>query len=237
MSTSNSTDFNVTRNELIHGALRILGVVGEGQTPTAQQYTDGAEALNYLIKDWENLGVPIWAIKYQDITLVAGTSLYQIGLGKTVNVAKPLKIYQAFRRTINNVDVPMTILSQQQYNMLGNKTSSGSPIQLYYNAQRDYGEINLFPVPDTASVSTDTVRIYYQRPFEDFDTSTDNADIPQEMLRALKYCLANELAFEYGISQTDRVSLEQRAERYKLEAFAFNAEDTSYYFQIDRRGY
>ena len=57
------------------------------------------------------------------------------------------------------------------------------------------------------------------------------------MLRALKYCLANELAFEYGISQTDRVSLEQRAERYKLEAFAFNAEDTSYYFQIDRRGY
>ena len=48
MTTSNSTDFNVTRNELIHGALRILGVVGEGQTPTSQQYTDGAEALTYL---------------------------------------------------------------------------------------------------------------------------------------------------------------------------------------------
>lgn len=236
MPTSNSTNFNVTRNEIIHGALRILGVVGEGQTPSAQQYTDAAEALNYLIKSWENQGVLIWCIKNTDITLVAGTAEYNIGLGQTINVAKPLKIYQAFRRTTNNVDVPMTILSQQQYNMLGNKTSSGAPIQLYYNAQRDYGTVFLFPVP-TSNDTTDVVRIYYQRPIEDFDSSTDNADIPQEMLRALKYDLANELAFEYGLPATDRQVLEMRAERYKAEALAFNVEDTSYYFQVDRRSY
>lgn len=236
MSTSNSTNFNVTRNEIIHGALRILGVVGEGQTPSAQQYTDAAEALNYLVKSWENQGVLIWCIKSQDITLVAGTADYNIGLGETVNVAKPLKIYQAFRRTTNNVDVPMTILSQQQYNMLGNKTSSGAPIQLYYNAQRDYGTLSLFPVPSSADVS-DVVRIYYQRPIEDFDASTDNADIPQELLRALKYDLANEMAFEYGISAGDRQALEMRAERYKAEALAANIEDTSYYFQVDRRAF
>lgn len=193
MSTSNSTNFNVTRNEIIHGALRILGVVGEGQTPSAQQYTDASEALNYLVKAWENQGVLIWCVKSTDITLVAGTADYNIGLSQTVSVAKPLKIYQAFRRTTNNVDVPMTILSQQQYNMLGNKTSSGAPSQLYYNSQRDYGTLSLYPVPDS-TVTSDVVRIYYQRPIEDFDASTDNADIPQEMLRALKYDLANEMA-------------------------------------------
>lgn len=234
MSTSNSTNFNVTRNEIIHGALRILGVVGEGQTPSAQQYTDASEALNYLVKAWENQGVLIWCVKSTDITLVAGTADYNIGLSQTVNVAKPLKIYQAFRRTTNNVDVPMTILSQQQYNMLGNKTSSGAPSQLYYNSQRDYGTLSLYPVPDS-TVTSDVVRIYYQRPIEDFDASTDNADIPQEMLRALKYDLANEMAFEYGLPATDRQVLEQRSERYKAEALAFNIEDTSYYFQVDRR--
>lgn len=234
MSTSNSTNFNVTRNEIIHGALRILGVVGEGQTPSAQQYTDASEALNYLVKAWENQGVLIWCVKSTDITLVAGTADYNIGLSQTVSVAKPLKIYQAFRRTTNNVDVPMTILSQQQYNMLGNKTSSGAPSQLYYNSQRDYGTLSLYPVPDS-TVTSDVVRIYYQRPIEDFDASTDNADIPQEMLRALKYDLANEMAFEYGIPATDRQVLEQRSERYKAEALAFNIEDTSYYFQVDRR--
>lgn len=236
MSTSNSTNFNVTRDEIIAGALRILGVVGEGQSPTTDQITASAEALNYIIKAWENQGVPIWAIKFTDITLTAATADYNIGLSQTVNVAKPLKVYQAFRRTTGNVDVPMTILSQQQYNMLGNKTSSGPPSQLYYNAQRDYGILSLYPVPSSADTS-DIVRIYYQRPLEDFDASTDNADIPQEMLRALKYDLANELAFEYGIPSADRDTLERRAERYKQEAFAFNGEDASYYFQVDRRNY
>lgn len=236
MTTSNSTDFNLTRNELIAGALRILGVVGEGQTPTTDQYTTGSEALNYLIKAWELQGVPIWAIKNTDITLVAGQADYEIGLGKATNVAKPLKIYQAFRRTTSNIDIPQTILSQQQYNMLGNKTSSGPPSQLYYNAQRDYGILSVFPVPSSADV-TDVIRIFYQRPLEDFDASTDNPDVPQEMLRALKYSLASELAFEYGISASDRSDLEMRAMRLQQEAFAFNAEDTSYYFQIDRRTY
>ncbi len=236
MSTSGSTNFNVTRDEIITGALRILGVIGEGQSATAQQISDSAEALNYLIKAWENQGVPIWAIKFTDITLLDGVADYNLGIGQSINIPKPLKIYQAFRRTTNNVDVPMTILSQQQYNMLGNKTASGAPIQLYYNSQRDYGVLSLYPVP-TSAVLTDVVRIYYQRPLEDFDASTDNADIPQEMLRALKFDLANELAFEYGVSATDRDTLERRAERYKQEAFAFNVEDTSYYFQIDRRSY
>lgn len=236
MTTSNSTDFNLTRNEIISGALRILGVVGEGQTPTTDQYTTGAEALNYLIKAWELQGVPIWAIKSTDITLTADTADYEIGLGKTVAVAKPLKIYQAYRRTTSSVDVPLTILSQQQYNMLGNKSSSGAPSQIYYNAQRDYGILSVFPVPSSADTS-DIIRIFYQRPLEDFDTSTDNPDVPQEMLRALKYTLASELAFEYGISQSDRSDLENRAMRLQAEAFAFNAEDTSYYFQVDRRQY
>lgn len=236
MTTSNSTDFNLTRNELIHGALRILGVVGEGQTPTAQQYTDAAEALNYLIKAWENNGVPLWCIKSLDLTLVAGQTDYTIGLGQSINVAKPLKIYQAYRRTTSNVDVPMTILSQQQYNILGNKTTSGAPIQLYYNPQRDYGVVSLFPTP-SATETTDIVRIFYQRPLEDFDASTDNPDVPQEMLRALKYNLAAELAFEYGVSATDRDALENKAAKLQAEAFAFNSEDTSYYFQVDRRVY
>jgi hypothetical protein len=236
LATSNSSNFTVTRNELVHGALRILGVVGEGQTPTSQQYSDAAEALNYLVKAWENQGVPLWCIKSQDITLVANQTDYNLGLGQSINIAKPLKIYQAYRHTTSNVDIPMTILSQQQYNILGNKATTGAPIQLYYNPQRDYGVLSLFPTPSSADTS-DVVRIFYQRPIDDFDASTDNPDVPQEMLRALKYSLAAELAFEYGISASDRESLENKAARLQAEAFAFNTEDSSYFFQADRRTY
>lgn len=236
MSTSNSFDFTLTRDQIIASALRLLGVVGEGQTPTTDQITNGAEALNYLIKAWANQGAPLWCVKSVDVPLTANTASYTIGLTQTVNVAKPLKIYQAYRHTTSNIDVPMIALSKQQYNLLGNKTSTGSPSQYYYDQQRDTGVLSVFPTPGTAD-TTDVIRIFYQRPFEDFDASTDNPDVPQEFLRALKYALANELAFEYGIPSTDRMDLERKTQMLVQEAFAFNAEEASFFFKVDRMGW
>ena len=50
MATSGSFNYSTTRNDLIAGALRILGVIGESDTPSAEQYTTGSEALNMLAK-------------------------------------------------------------------------------------------------------------------------------------------------------------------------------------------
>ena len=53
---------------------------------------------------------------------------YNIGITKTVNTDKPLKVIQAWiRDTTSNVDVPMRILTKQEYSILGNKTTSGKP--------------------------------------------------------------------------------------------------------------
>ena len=238
MAISSSYNFATSRNEIIAGALRILGVIGEGDTPSTNQYTTGAEALNMLVKAWENDGLPIWLIKKQQITLISGTNTYAIGEGQTTNVGKPLKIYQAFYHdTASAVDIPMTSLSQQEYNMLSNKTIAGRPIQFYYEALRSYGNLYTFPTPDANAASDGSIYILYQSPFSDFDGSTDEPDVPQEFYRALKYALANDLAFEYGYPSKDRQDLERRSEQYKAQAFSFNQEEESFNFQIDRRNY
>ena len=59
MSTSGSTNFSTSRNELIAGALRIVGAVAQGETPTTAQYSEGSEALNMLCKAWMADGMPL----------------------------------------------------------------------------------------------------------------------------------------------------------------------------------
>jgi hypothetical protein len=133
-------------------------------------------------------------------------------------------------------DIPAVSLSEQEYLNLGNKDSSGSPIQFFYKKLRITGELNVFPKPGS---SEDGKRFYVlgQFPYADFDASSDEPDFPQEFFRALKFGLANELSFEYGYPDRSRADLERRAEMYKQQAYAFNQEDESLFFQRDLRGW
>ena len=236
--TSGSTDFSVTRDDIIKRALRLIGVLAQGETPSATQITEGAFALNSLIKAWQADGMPLWAIKSYNVPLAATVASYRIGLGQAIPTPKPLKITQAYNHNNSSkVDVPMRGLTRQEYNLLGNKTSTGNPIQYFYDPQRDYGDLYVFPVPSTVEQAANVITIYYQRPFEDFDASTDTPDFPQEWYDAVMYGLACRLAPEYGVAMTDRKLLWQEMTIIKQDALNFGLEEGSLYFQVDRRSW
>jgi hypothetical protein len=50
LATSGTNTFTVDRDEVISAALRVLGVIGVGETPIAEDYTNCSEALNIMIK-------------------------------------------------------------------------------------------------------------------------------------------------------------------------------------------
>ncbi len=236
MPTSGSTDFSVTRDDIIKRALRLIGALAQGETPTSDQTTEAALALNGLVKAWQVDGMPLWAVKTYAITLTDSVGTYRIGVGQTVNTPKPLKVLQAFNHDTNSdVDIPMRILTHKEYNMLGNKTSEGNPIHCWYDPQNSYGDLHLFPVPDTIAATNNTINIVYQRPFEDFDSSTDTPDFPQEWYDALAYGLACRLAPEYGLPSTARKQLWQEMTLIKQDALNFGLEEGSLYFQTDKR--
>lgn len=238
MATSGSTNFATSRNELISGALRLCGAIAQGETPSATLISESAEALNMLVKALQADGMPLWAIKQYSISLSASTASYRIGVGQTVNTPKPLKITQAFlRNTSSGIDIPMTQLTRFDYNFLGNKTSQGNPIQYFYDPQNSYGDLYLFPVPNTSAASDYTVQIVYQRPFEDFDASSDEPDFPQEWYDALKHLLADRLAPEHGLSLQERQDLKSRAKELKMDALGFGTEEGSIHWQADLRNW
>lgn len=65
MATSGSTDYTVTRDQIIKRCLRILGVVEQGQDPTAAQTSEAARALNDLVKSWQKDETNLWAMDWR----------------------------------------------------------------------------------------------------------------------------------------------------------------------------
>jgi len=237
MSTSGSTDFATSRDQLISGALRMAGAIAQGETPSATLVSEAAEALNMLVKAMQADGMPLWAVKQYNVTLTA-TSSYTIGVGSTVNTPKPLKVIQAFlHNTATGIDIPMRIITRDEYNRLGNKTSTGQPIQCFYEPLNTTGVLHVFPVPDTYSIANCQVVLVYQRPFEDFDVSTDEPDFPQEYYHCIKLLLADVVAPEHGLSIQERQDLSKRAQIAKMDALGFGTEEGSLYFMADIRSW
>lgn len=232
MSTSGTTSYSITRDDIIKRALRLVGALAQGETPSSNQTTEAAAALNGLVKAWAADGMPLWAITERTLPFVAGQRVY------TISSPKALKVLQAWNHNVtSNVDIPMRIITQAEYNILGNKTSAGNPIQIYYDPRRDNGEMHVFPVPTTVEQAANTLHYVCQIPFEDFNASTDAPDFPQEWYDAVTYGLATRLAPEYGLDIPSRKTLWQEMTIIKQDALNFGLEEGSLYFGVERRSW
>jgi hypothetical protein len=234
MSTSGTTVWKMNRDSIITAALRKIGAISGNSTPETYQITNGAEALNALVKRLQSDGMPIWAIKTYTFTTVAGDADYPIGPTQLYAAAKPLKVFQAWRdQTGSYSNVPLNIYTNYNYDLLPSANSSGTPVNLYYQPFRDYGMVNLWPKP---SDSATQISIRYQAPFEDMNASTDDLDFPSEWTDAVIYLLAVSLAPEYGVPLMDRQLLKKEADELHASAIMFGTEEGSFFFQPDTAG-
>lgn len=234
MTTSNITTYQISRDDIITTALRKLGVIAMGQTPDAEAITNGALSLNTLIAELRSIGMPLWARKTYSFNPVANTATYQIGLGKTFNTAYPLHVLQAYRQdSSNTTKIYMEVIPNFNYNLYPT-TSGGIPIQLSYQPFVNYGEISLWPTPDSSATAA-TITIVYQAPFQYFNSSTDTMDFPEEWYNAIIYKLAVLLAPEWGIPLADRTLLNKEAEMHLEMAKELGYEDGSLFIQPFRR--
>ena len=96
-----------TAQDIITRALRSLQVVAQGETPDADQLSDGLVSLNDLLSAWGNERLMVYQTVQETITLVGGQSAYDIGVGATsLNTSMPIRIERAFIR-LNGIDDPL----------------------------------------------------------------------------------------------------------------------------------
>lgn len=264
MATSGSVDFSITRDNIITEALQLIGVIGEGETPSANQKSDCSRSLNMMIKFWMadgmnlfvNHEIVIFPIKGQRQYTFGGSSADKMAkesevittklnggvssaatsltvddttgmaVGDTIGVVtdsagihfstitavgsstaltiadaidddasdndrvytftnaftqKILGVNNAWIRTTDDTDIPIDIISRQEYVDLSKKTESGRINQLYFDPQVTTANMNVWPVPDD-SYTNERIHLYITRPYEDFDgvTNESEPDFPQE---------------------------------------------------------
>ena len=226
--TSGISYYQLTRDQIATAALRKLGVLAEGQAPSAQNLADAAIALNGIIALFRTKGMSLWARSEYTFTPTTGT--YAIGIGQTLNTAFPVKLLQAYR-TENNTKIDMEIVAKQDFNILPNG-SNGSPIKINYTPGINVGTLFLWPIP--TSTNTATVTLVYQRPFDYTLTSTDTFDFPEEWYLAITYQLAVTLAPEWSVPLQDRQMLRTEAEGFLAAALEGGQEGGSFFLQPSR---
>ena len=240
MATSGTTTFSVTRNNIIESSLRLLGVLEETATPSANAIENASMVLNMMLKDWMTDGIKLWTVTELTIPLVANKTEYSIGPSSSydVNTNKPLRIIQAFLRNVSvnpHVDMPMTLISEQEYNILGSKFSTGTVNSVYYKPLVEYGKLKVFLTPSSSTATTYELHINVQRPIQDITTANQTFDFPSEWYQCLRWGLAAELAADYGLPLEKTAAIITRSEQYKQRLMAWDIENNSTFFQPDVR--
>lgn len=79
MTTSNSVDFAVSRDDIIYAAAAENGDVAEGESMTPDRIEDYALRLNSWVKSLMASGAKMWAMKEATLFLTEGTASYSLG--------------------------------------------------------------------------------------------------------------------------------------------------------------
>ena len=151
----------------------------------------------------------------------------------TTLLNRPLRVLSVQRASKDDVDTPIAMVSHDEYQRLPNKTITGLTNEVYYQPQIPSGFIHLWPEPETAA---DRIRMTCDMPIEDFDATSDTADLPQEWLDTLTWNLAKKLMPGYGTPQDTAAMIRDEANSSYATLAAWDAEpeDTSFAPDFER---
>ena len=195
---------STTAGDQINRALRLLGVLAEGETPSAAVSQDSLTALNQMIESWNTERLSVFST--QDQVFTWPTSTLKRTLGPTGDFVgnRPILLDDAtyFRDPGTNVSFGIKIINQQQYDGIAVKTvTSTYPQVIWVNMTYPDIEMYIYPVPtrllEWHFISVDELS-------QPANLAT-NLTFPPGYLRAFVYNLAMEIAPEFGVEPSPQV--------------------------------
>jgi len=180
---------------LVKSSLRLIGALASGENPTPEELDDALLVLNDLYENWSTEKLSVWGSATQTFALVPGQATYTIGTGGNFNTTRPVSIDDSFT-TFSGVDTPVRVTSQEEYDLIAYKSMQQPVVeQLVYVNDYPLGRITVWPVPNAAA----TLTLNMGRVLPATIVATDTLTGPPGFLKAIRFCLAVELAPEFGV--------------------------------------
>lgn len=194
-----------TASELIDGALRLLGTLAEGETPSAATSQDALFAMNQMIDSWNTERLSTFSTQDQVFSWTPGNISRTLGPSGDFVGNRPVLLDDStyFRDPANGISYGIKIINQQQYDGIAVKTVTSTYPQVIW-INMDYPNIDMYVYP----VPTKVLEWHFVSVTELDQPATlfTNLSFPPGYLRAFRYNLACEIAGEFGVEPSPQVS-------------------------------
>ena len=180
-----------TPNDIITLALKSAGVLGVGQTASAEDMNDSFTLLNFMLAQWQRKRWLIWTLDTFSVSCT-GAQSYTVGPGGDIDCPRPDRLEDAFfRQNIpsepNEIDYPLEIIeSRETYNRIALKSLGSFPSYIYYQSDFPMGSIYPWPLPSNLY----QVFISVKTQLAQFTTLTQDVNLPPEYYAAILYNLS-----------------------------------------------
>lgn len=193
-----------TAGDQINGALRLLGVLAEGETPSAATSQDALAALNQMIESWNTERLSVFCTQDQVFMWPANEIIRTLGPTGDFVGDRPILIDDAtyYRDPQTNVSYGIKMINQQQYDGIAVKTvTSTYPQVMFVNMGYPDITMTIYPKP-TRELEWHIVSV---QPLSEPANLATQLTFPPGYLRAFKYNLACEFAPEFGVEPSPQV--------------------------------
>lgn len=228
MTSSGTYSYNPSIGEVVLYSFNLCQV---RSTSLAQEHLNSArQAMNMLLSRWSNMGVNLWKVDTETITLQAGVSTYSVP-SDTVMI---LDMYSRTPSGTTNTDRIMMPISRTEYASYPNKLQQGFPTVFWFDRLIS-PTVTIWPVPD-GSGSPTTITYYRVTQVQDANLpGGETIDVPYRWLDAFANGLAYYLA---RIWQPQLVGqLKQEADEAYMIAANQDTENVSVYISPMISGY
>jgi hypothetical protein len=184
------------------------GAIAQGQTLSGTGIVSGTKITQFLTGAGGNVNeVGTYQLNtYQTIGSTAITAYYQ----------KPLNLNSAFVRintysngqpiTNGGLDYPVSVLTLQEYELIGLKTLNGPwPKAVYFNPGEDSGNLFVWPNP-----SQGEMHLFADTIFSRYESLNTPIVLPQGYSMAIRWCLAERLMPMYGKASPTQIAMIQK---------------------------
>jgi len=193
-----------TAGDQINRALRLLGILAEGETPSASMSQDALMALNQMIDSWSIERLSVYNTQDQIFTWPAGEITRTIGPTGNFVGLRPVLIDDStyYRDPGTNVSFGIKFINQQQYNGIAVKTvTSTYPQVCWINMEYPDARLTVYPKPTRVL----EWHIVSAEELTQPATLATTLAFPPGYLRAFTYNLAMEFAPEFGVEPSEQV--------------------------------
>jgi hypothetical protein len=193
-----------TANDQINGALRLIGMLAEGEAPSAATSQDALLALNQMIDSWSTERLSVFSTQDQVFSWPPGAIHRTLGPSGDFVGNRPILLDDStyFKDPSNGISFGIKIINQQQYDGIAVKTVTSTYPQVMW-INMDYPNIDMYVYP----VPTKVLEWHFISVTELDQPATLATPItfPPGYLRAFRYNLACEIAAEFGVEPSPQV--------------------------------